>query len=165
MSDEFDFDAQGLAPWSAPVKYRGSQYVLKEPDAGAVAAWEAEKLRGATLTEGGGFQLGNVAAASLILVSRCLYGVKTGQDGKPVINPDGSPVLYPVTLAFVQGIAGHAARKMFDKLVEVGQLRTADETPESLTAEIQKLSERRSKLLAGDTAPKGPPEPSTATSG
>ena len=146
MESPFDFSEASIKeemviiPESLP---HPGKYVLREPTADTTVKYRNHKARHLAFLPGGKLaRIENPGDIEPMLVSWCLF--QTNDDGSVKIASSGSPVT--VAESTIRKWPSPIIRKMFDWIKEVGQLDEPDDTEESLTTQIDKLTRKREEL-------------------
>jgi len=150
MRDEFDFS--DLQPIEIPVTMpSGKKYVLCECNEAGAAEWRNARIYGTQIEQqrDGDTQkflrlptdLGGIQS---LLLSHCMFhtdstGQMTGQR---------------VERGTIQSWKSKITRKLYDKALEISDLKEEAETEEDIQKEIDRLNERLAKMREGDTEAK-----------
>jgi hypothetical protein len=108
---DFDAGRGTLAPIQIPVKFRGKNYVLCEPDEGGTCEWKNRNLQEAEYRDGRLYKVGKLADGEPFLVSRCLYHA----------NAEGQPGNL-VSLIEIRSWPPRVVNSLFEKAKEIGDL-------------------------------------------
>lgn len=142
--DKLEFDS--LEPKEVPVRLGQGEYVLTEASAGAAAAYENRKMKGAVLGEDGTFaRIENLADLGPLAVSLCLFRGR-GQDREPV------------TEEWVRSLPD----TVVDRLLDAVRVLSPTLFGRSSLEELHKQHARLAKTIADLEAKKGDPKDSPA---
>ncbi len=140
IADEFDFDRDDLEPKSKPVRYKSKSYVLREAGNSAVVAYRNATAKSTKMVDGKLSGFDGLAEAEPLLVSKCLFEAKDGQD-------------HPVSIEFVKSMPNRFVKPMFDWLEEHSDINGAL-TAEDLKRQITSLQKRLEEIESGKPLPK-----------
>lgn len=118
MSDtSVDLDFSDYVSETKSVNIGGQLYVLRQPDAGAGAAYRNCIFESAALEEGKPTAFSGLADAEAILVGHCLFRIKD----------NGAEDDSPVGVAFVKSLPDPIVKKLFAVVKEMGRLDDTEE--------------------------------------
>lgn len=150
--DEMNFD--DLTPVEIPVRHSGKRYVLREATGDASSIYQNAVVKSAKLGADGkpvGFE--NVADTEPLLVSLCLYSLDG--EGRIRLDNDGNPdPRYRVPLKTVRGWPAKMIKQLYEKAVNISNLRPQQETVETLEEKMAELRTRQEKLVEAEDAKK-----------
>lgn len=132
--DGNDLDFSSLAPIELPVKYAGRDYVLREASEADAAEWRNANARSARMQDGKVVGVDGIANSQALLVSRCLRDAATGKN---------------VDVPTIRTWVSRAVKRIFDKAVEISDLREKPETEEELVKAISEAQEKLDLLRKG----------------
>lgn len=103
-----------LAPAEVPVRYRGEEYVLVEPDEATAVKYRNRQVSSVRVEDGKMAGVSGVGELQAFLVSLCLFRLTPGDERKP----GRSPVSYET----VMGWQAKVVRQLHARAVKLGDL-------------------------------------------
>jgi hypothetical protein len=153
MSEVSKLEFDDLAPREVPVRLGKQEYILAEASAGAAAAYDNRKMKGATLGEDGTFaRLENLADLRPYAISLCLRK----ENGEMV------------TEEWVRSLPDRIIDPLYDRLREISPSLFGTTTVEDLERQRSRIDEAIKALEAKKGDPKGSPagtSPNSSTAG
>lgn len=148
-------DLGSLEPMFVNRTIGGKNYILREPAESVKIRWQRATMRTVTMTDGKFAGLEGAAEAESILVAGCLFELCT--------PPETGE--RPVAETTVRGWVSRITSRLYDDLHKMCPHLKGEDTEESLTKEIDRLTKRRETVRTSkESSAKNSPSSSMDTS-